>query len=654
MKKILFPLLVLVMVLGLVVIPATPVDSAPADDDPRVCLTGISPATWVWLSGHAATSTAGLFHLTVDTVPYDGWCVDPDQQILVDNCFDAYLVNAPRQATPIDWCAIAYIMTNYSTFPDPLSPNREAAATQLAIWKYIKGGKTQILAYPAAVNERANDIYDLAAARAVNLFGPGLGLMNLWEGAGGSNSQVFNTAVTGSGCLDKIEVTFTTSAGSFSPTDPAITETTVLTDASGDVSATLYWDTSPFSASLTASTDGEWPVILEPEDPNIQSTAILKPFGLSVEKQFEPEIGPGLEVSKEADTEISKEGDEITYTITVNNTGDVDLDKMSVVDDLLPGVDAAFAATLVVGASETHDFVYTVKAGDPDPLVNEVTATYEDQTGTAVSDVATDTVDLVHPDLEVTKTAAPVSGEVGDTITYTIKVENKGDVELILDSVDDSLLGDLESSFASSLAALASESHDFTRDIAAGDPNPLVNTVTFHYHIEGLPNDITDKDDASVEVIHKCHASIEGYKFFNNCCINGEWDDNEAGIAGWWIGLFPYEYPYPGSINPDPTTWGDIPKVQTVTDDPSTLDINELGMFTFENVCAGAYYVVEEKRDGWISCTTWFENTWWGLTLKNYPLRDHYVVVVTNDNADNGDTIKVDVYGDGLLFGNKD
>jgi len=365
-------------------------------------------------------------------------------------------------------------------------------------------------------------------------------------------------------------------------------------------------------------------------------------------------VRPGLEVTKEADTDISKEGDDITYTITVKNTGDVDLDKMSVVDDLLPGVDAAFAATLVVGASETHDFVYTVKAGDPDPLVNEVTATYEDQTGTAVSDVATDTVDLVHPDLEVTKTAAPVSGEVGDTITYTIKVENKGDVELILDSVDDSLLGDLESSFASSLAALASESHDFTRDIEAGDPNPLVNTVVFHYDIAGLPNDITDNDDASVEVIHKCHASIEGYKFFNNCCINGEWDDNEAGIAGWWIGLFPYEYPYPGSINPDPTTWGDIPKVQTVTDDPSTPDINELGMFTFENVCAGAYYVVEEKRDGWISCTTWFENTWWGLTLKNYPLRDHYVVVVTNDNADNGDTIKVDVYGDGLLFGNKD
>ena len=62
--------------------------------------------------------------------------------------------------------------------------------------------------------------------------------------------------------------------------------------------------------------------------------------------------------------------------------------------------------------------------------------------------------------------------------------------------VDDSLLGSL-AGFSSSLGVGASESHDFARDIQSGDPDPMVNTVVFHYHPDGLPNDISSGQDIS-------------------------------------------------------------------------------------------------------------------------------------------------------------
>jgi len=69
-----------------------------------------------------------------------------------------------------------------------------------------------------------------------------------------------------------------------------------------------------------------------------------------------------------------------------------------------------------------------------------------------------------------------------------------GYVSVGVNIVDDSLLGSL-AGFSSSLGVGASESHDFARDIQSGDPDPLVNTVVFHYHPDGLPNDISSGQD---------------------------------------------------------------------------------------------------------------------------------------------------------------
>jgi len=164
MKKALFPSIALVLVLGLAlmaplfsfIFPVGPVLAA--EDDPYVCLESLGPGEW--LDTNIGPLWAGLFHLRVDGELRDGWCIEAEVEIGEGWCFNATLLDKPRE-TP--WCEIGYIMANYS--PDS---NDEAAAIQLAIWKYMGGGKDTIVATtPTAVEPRAREIYDDAAGKCL-------------------------------------------------------------------------------------------------------------------------------------------------------------------------------------------------------------------------------------------------------------------------------------------------------------------------------------------------------------------------------------------------------------------------------------------------------------------------------------------------------
>ena len=94
---------------------------------------------------------------------------------------------------------------------------------------------------------------------------------------------------------------------------------------------------------------------------------------------------------------------------------------------------------------------------------------------------ATDTTAIVCPaDIEITKTADELS-KVGDPVTYTFEICNVGDVTVNRDSVIDTLLGDISASFPATLAAGACATVTSDRTVAAGDPDPLRNTVTAVY-----------------------------------------------------------------------------------------------------------------------------------------------------------------------------
>jgi hypothetical protein len=126
-------------------------------------------------------------------------------------------------------------------------------------------------------------------------------------------------------------------------------------------------------------------------------------------------------------------------------------------------------------------------------------------------------VNLFQPDVEVIKTG-PASATVGDTVTYDFTINNlsSGDSpDLVLDSVSDTVLGSLTATAAangcSTLASGGTCNFTFDYTILGTDPNPLVNVVTVHYHPDGFPNDITDDDDHSLEIIPAGEGCTPGW-----------------------------------------------------------------------------------------------------------------------------------------------
>ena len=226
----------------------------------------------------------------------------------------------------------------------------------------------------------------------------------------------------------------------------------------------------------------------------------------------------GIDVDKTGDS-LSKVGDPASYTVTITNTGVVAMFKQDIVDSLMgnitaqniPGVTSTCGASLAPQASCTITYSRTVLQGDPDPLLNTVTATYNplaNLTGTAITDTDSHVVNLFQPQVQVVKTADPLSAVVGQSINYTFTITNlssSDSPDLVLDSIDDPLLGgDITASAPAACASLAqgaSCSFQLARPVQGGDPDPLVNTVTVHYHPAGFPNDITDTDSATVNIL---------------------------------------------------------------------------------------------------------------------------------------------------------
>jgi uncharacterized repeat protein (TIGR01451 family) len=112
---------------------------------------------------------------------------------------------------------------------------------------------------------------------------------------------------------------------------------------------------------------------------------------------------------------------------------------------------------------------------------------------------------LFQPSVVVDKTGNALA-KIGDTVTYAFRVTNTSSIDtpsLILDSITDTLLGDLANEALPDCDQLAPNAFcTFTvnRIVQAGDPDPLTNTVTVHYHPDGFGDDITASDGHSINL----------------------------------------------------------------------------------------------------------------------------------------------------------
>ena len=147
-----------------------------------------------------------------------------------------------------------------------------------------------------------------------------------------------------------------------------------------------------------------------------------------------------LVVEKVADQKTNvKAGDEITYTITVTNNGNVTVKGLTVADTLTGDTfkPSLFdRMTLAPGAFKTFTVTYTVTEADliAGEIVNVATATAKDPKNTEVTGSDTETVTTTQAiaDYTVEKTVDNPQNEykVGDVIHYTITVTNTGTMTL--------------------------------------------------------------------------------------------------------------------------------------------------------------------------------------------------------------------------------
>ncbi|WP_435869899.1 DUF7507 domain-containing protein [Amycolatopsis mediterranei] len=136
-------------------------------------------------------------------------------------------------------------------------------------------------------------------------------------------------------------------------------------------------------------------------------------------------IHPAVKITAAATPQTVRAGDEVTFTITVTNPGDVPLAAVSVVDEQTSCANKF--DTVAAGATKTY--TCTRKAPDDD-FGQAVEITGIDPSGRAVQSAGDAKVDVVHPEIAVMKDAAPYEVREGDTVTFSILVKNTGDVPL--------------------------------------------------------------------------------------------------------------------------------------------------------------------------------------------------------------------------------
>ena len=206
-------------------------------------------------------------------------------------------------------------------------------------------------------------------------------------------------------------------------------------------------------------------------------------------------LHPDITVTKSG-PDYAHEGDKITYTITVENTGDCPLSSVSVSDSLLGSI---YSDGLAKGEKKTFNPTYDVPTPSGD-IDNKVTAEGYDALSLKVSDDASWTVDVLHPAIDVSK-SGPTYAHPGDTITYTITVSNTGDCPLYSVSVTDTILGPI---YSNGLAL--GETKTFTVDYivpTSTPPGGLTNTVTATGSdiLDGIKGTVSDQASWTVTIV---------------------------------------------------------------------------------------------------------------------------------------------------------
>ena len=205
---------------------------------------------------------------------------------------------------------------------------------------------------------------------------------------------------------------------------------------------------------------------------------------------------PGIHIVKTGPA-VAHEGDKVTYTFTVTNTGDIALSDVTVDDNVAGGAVYQSGDTngnSLLDTSETWTYTknYTIPTPQIADVVNTATACgdFSDGTtsGTDVCDNDSHRLDVIHPAISVEK-FGPATAFQGQSVTYTFWVTNTGDTELdnvgIADDLatgevcNDNTLAPNDSTFCTATYTIPNDqTGDVTNHVTASGTDELDETVT--------------------------------------------------------------------------------------------------------------------------------------------------------------------------------
>ena len=199
---------------------------------------------------------------------------------------------------------------------------------------------------------------------------------------------------------------------------------------------------------------------------------------------------------------IAHVGDTITYVFTARNDGGVDLSNIGLTD---PGCDRSPALVDdgdgddVLGVDEGWMFTCdrTVIAGDGDTVHNRAAVTGDHEGGT-VEDSDTQDVNVIHPSIDLEKSATPTSGPTGTLVVYTYAVANTGDTMLFDISVDDDIEGHIGDIASLAVGASAELTHQTT---LGSSPITNVGSADGFDVLRGTRGTVRDEDSVTVAVV---------------------------------------------------------------------------------------------------------------------------------------------------------
>ncbi|GEP39758.1 hypothetical protein NPS01_34210 [Nocardioides psychrotolerans] len=223
--------------------------------------------------------------------------------------------------------------------------------------------------------------------------------------------------------------------------------------------------------------------------------------GLSLEKSVTDSHDPG------SDGQL---GETLTYAFSVTNTGNVPLTNVTISDAKLGMSNVACVANLAVGETKpcTTTKSYVVTAADiaSGSVHNTATGSAKPPTGPPVSDdddatIPTPSAPAIVLEKSVTDSPDPDSiGSLGETLTYTFKVTNTGNVPLTNVKIDDAKLGLSNVACVSTLAVGATATcPTVAYTVTAGDvaDGKVYNEATAKGKTPS-GGEVTDKDDAKI------------------------------------------------------------------------------------------------------------------------------------------------------------